>query len=174
MCESNEFLPKTCIKEIKENICSNINIEEKSSHDSDSNNNDSNEEFSSNDEMFYLEKEKNFCDCCKRCSIEGYDIELQVLKKTVTGKKFGAMNNKKRYYTNPTLCYFCTKHMTSKSRNISFQESWAAYIYTKLQEGYNNNINADSIHYFPSCFQMPYKNVATSSFCGSRKSSVQG
>ena len=85
-----------------------------------------------NENMINIENKIKLCDCCKRHSTEGHDIELRQLNKTMNGKKYGALNHLPSQYINPTLCYFCAKYMTLKRQHAIFEESWAAHVYTKL------------------------------------------
>jgi len=92
-----------------------------------------------------------FCDSCKRCSIEGHDIELSVCQLSTHEKKHGAMNVSHSFYTNPTLCYYCKKMFSSNSNNFDFRTWWAAWIHTMLENRMKNNTSPDDHSYFPMC-----------------------
>ena len=92
-----------------------------------------------------------FCDSCKRCSVEGHDIELSVCQLLTHGKNYGAMNFTQSFYTNPTLCHYCKKMFSSNSNNFDFKTCWAAWICTMLENGMKNNTSPEDHSYFPKC-----------------------
>ena len=112
------------------------------------------------DKSFSVSKQKNnppslcrekalLCDSCKRCSLEGFDIDLTTCEIDVHGKKYGAMNKYWLIYSNPTLCYYCKKMFTSNQKSLNFQTCWAAWIDSMLEDGAKKNIKHNDYAYLP-------------------------